>query len=250
MPIEINGVLISDREINVESAHHDGGIVERQNRAAVALTVRNLLLQRAAELGMAPADESGADDLIDALLTREVRTPDPDDAACRRYYDANRELFRGADHADVRHILLAAAPDDAHARDRARELAEALIAELGDEPTRFPELARAHSACPSREQGGSLGRIGRGQTVPEFESRVLRLPIGLCARPLETRYGYHVVRVEARETGRPLDYDEVRERIAGYLTDQGWRQAVRQYLQWLAGRSRIKGIDLSAEPRP
>ncbi|HSH29062.1 MAG TPA: peptidylprolyl isomerase [Thiohalobacter sp.] len=247
MPVRINDIEISDREINVESARHAGSIIERQNRAAVALSVRALLLERAAELGWAAtADDTAAvDALIDRLLEREVQLPEPDAAACRRYYDANREAFRSPDQAQVRHILLAAAPGDVQARDRSRRLAETLITQLRADPGRFPELAATHSVCPSRDQGGRLGRIGRGQTVPEFESVVLRLPPGLSPRPLETRYGYHVVLVDAHHPGRSLGYAEVCERIAAYLQEQGWRQAVSQYLQWLAGRAEIKGISLA-----
>ncbi len=247
MPVIVNDIKISDQEINIESARHDGSIVERQNHAAVALTVRALLIDRAAELNLTAAsdDESAVDTLIDGLIEREVRMPDLDETGCRRYYDANRESFRDPDFAQVRHILLAAAPDDAEARDRTRQLGETLIVQLQAEPGRFSELAAAHSACPSRDQNGSLGRIGRGQTVPEFESVVLRLPPGLSPRPLETRYGYHVVWVDAQESGQPLDYAQVRERIADYMKDQGWRQAISQYLQWLSGRAKIKGVNLA-----
>lgn len=247
MPVRVNDVEISDREINIESAHHEGSIMERQNRAAVALAVRALLLERAAELGLRrPTGESGDDDsVVNTLLEQDVQTPELSDAACRRYFEANPELFRSPDYAEVRHILLAAAPGDGEARDRMRELGESLIAQLQADPDRFAELAQTHSACRSREQGGALGRIGRGQTVPEFESVVLRLPPGLGPRPLETRYGYHVVWIDTRAPGRPLDYAQVRERIADYLKEQGWRQAVSQYVQWLAGRARIKGVDLN-----
>lgn len=97
MSVRINDIEISNREINVESARHDGSIVERQNRAAVALAVRALLLGRAAELGLtaAPDDEPAVDALLDALIAREVRMPNLNEAACRRYYDANHESFRG-----------------------------------------------------------------------------------------------------------------------------------------------------------
>ncbi|MDE2149469.1 MAG: peptidyl-prolyl cis-trans isomerase [Gammaproteobacteria bacterium] len=246
MPVAVNGRRISDREINVESAHHGGSIARRRSRAAVSLAIRELLCQRAEELGV-QTRSGGAqaiDAPIDALLEREVQVPALDEDACRRYFDANRDAFRTPDRAEVRHILLAAAPDDPPARERARRQAEALIAQLRSAPERFALLAAQHSACPSRDQGGSLGCIGRGQTVPEFESVVLRLPAGLSPRPLETRYGYHVVLIDAHLPGQPLPYAQVRERIADYLMEQGWRQAVSQYLQWLSSRARIEGIDL------
>lgn len=246
MSVLVNDIEISDQEINIESAHHDGSIVERQSRAAVSLAVRALLLDRAAELGLIATrdDASAADAMIDDLLERDVRVPVLDEDTCRRYFEANRASFRTPDQAEVRHILLAAAPDDAEARDRARQQGEALIEELQADGGRFALLAAKYSACPSRDQGGALGLIGRHQTVPEFESVVLRLPPGLSPRPLETRYGYHVVWIDARTIGKPQDYEQVRDTVADYLKEQGWRQAVSQYLQWLASRAKIKGVDL------
>ncbi len=246
MPISVDEVEISDRAINIESAFHQGSITERQHRAATALVVRELLRQRLREIdphGRAPA-EPETDALIEALLAREVWVPDHDEAACRRYYAANPERFRSSDAAAVRHILLAAAPADIDARDRARRHAGCLIAELRQAPQLFARLARVHSACPSREHGGSLGRIERGQTVPEFESVVLRLPLGLSPRALETRYGYHVVWVDEHHEGEQIPYTAVRGRIAQYLHEQVWRHAVSQYIRVLAERHEIKGINL------
>lgn len=62
----------------------------------------------------------------------------------------------------------------------------------------------------------------------------------MSPRPLETRYGCHVAHIDAIERGQPLDYAAVHQRIADYLKEQGWRQAVSQYLQWLSGTGRAK----------
>ena len=74
---------------------------------------------------------------------------------------------------EVRHILLAAAPADGAVRATAQEQAKHLIDELCAEPSRFDQLARDFSACPSGQSGGNLGQIGPGQTVPEFERALL-----------------------------------------------------------------------------
>jgi len=213
--------------------------------------VREVLLQRARELELGSAQSAERDDdaLIETLLAREVRIPDRDESACRRYYEANPELFRSPSIAVVRHILLAAAPDDIEARDDARQCAQTLIAELRDAPGNFAALARTHSACPSREQGGALGPISRGQTVAEFEKVVLRLAVGPAQRPLETRYGYHVVQVDEHREGERLPYAAVRERIAQYLHEQVWRSAVSEYIRRLAECHEVKGIDLDPAPR-
>jgi len=68
--------------------------------------------------------------------------------------------------------------------------------------------------------------------------------------PLETRYGFHVVWLHERRRGELLPYEAVREKIATYLKESVWRRSVSQYLQILAGRSRIEGIDLNGADNP
>jgi peptidyl-prolyl cis-trans isomerase C len=243
MPL-VNRVLIPEERINLESGYvEDGTIEEKRAEAARRLAIRELLRQRAKALGIETRDR--LDEAIDELLEREVPVPEADDA-CRRYFESNRERFRSPEEIEMRHILLAAAPDDAQGRTAARDKAEELVAALREAPGRFRELAAGHSRCPSADDGGHLGAVGRGQTVPELENVVLRLPAGLAERPIETRYGFHVVEVLARAGGEPLDYDDVRLMIADYLRERSWRRAVSQYLQVLIADAEISGIDLEA----
>ena len=252
MVLSVNGTEIPAQAINRESANYTGGsIAERQQQAALALTVRELLRQRALATGLlAAADDAGTDAAIDQLIERDVKLPEVDTAACREYFDKNRAQFRNDDLIEARHILLAAAPDDLEVRDGQRALAETLIAELLRQPESFPRLAALHSVCPSKDQGGHLGQLARGQTVPEFEQAVMRLPLGLAERPVETRYGWHVVEVLQRVDGTPLPFETVREQVAAYLADTARHRAFSQYLRMLAAGATIRGIKLEAAESP
>lgn len=257
--IVVNGQAISAEAINIESAQHQepgGDPRVAQHRAAVALTVRELLRQRAEHLGMdAPADdEERLEQTIEALLEEEVPVPEADEETCRRWYEQNLHAFRTPDLAEVRHILIAAPPEVLAEREAARETAEGLIAELQRNRAQgsdtFAELARQHSRCPSASDGGHLGAVSRGETVPEFEDAVLRLPVGLAEAPVKTRYGFHVVEVLQRVSGEQLPYDQVRERIASYLHESSRRRALSQYLKMLAGEADLRGIDLEQADSP
>lgn len=251
MPITVNGVEIPEPAINAESARHRGGALrERWHRAAVALAIRELLRQRAVELQLLAPQAEFDDPAVDRLLEREVAIPEPDEAACRRYYARNAEKFVLGQEAELRHILLAAHPASPAERERARAEAERLIARLHSAPEAFAELAAAHSACPSRAHGGRLGWIGRGQTVPEFEDTVLRLMPGLAERPLETRYGWHVVEVLDRRQGSQPPFEAVRHEIARYLRAESKQRAIHQYLQLLVGRADVRNLDLAGAATP
>ena len=262
MPVFVNGVEISDHAINSELQYHPAGsVAEAREAAARALAVRELLLQAAARRGVARPDppERGQEDeretddeaLIRTLLVREVRTPEPDEAGCRRFYEQNLKRFRSPDLFEAAHILFVADPEDAAASARAKERASAVLHDVLAEPRRFSELARARSACPSAAQGGSLGQITRGQTVPEFETFLFNLEPGqICPVPVKTRFGYHVLRLDRRIDGRQLPFEAVRDRIAEYLREHVWRRAVSQYLQLLVGQAEIRGIELKGASTP
>jgi peptidyl-prolyl cis-trans isomerase C len=252
--IAVNGVPLSPEALRQEAQNHPAASPEAAVEAAArALVVRELLLQEARRQGLKAdpqADERGRletdeDALIRALLDRELAVPTADDESCRRYYEKNRGRFRAEDLFEARHILLPAAPEDVEGRARAEAQAAALILQLTSAPQRFAELAAAHSACPSREQGGHLGQLTRGQTVPEFETFLCNLEAGqLCPVPVRTRFGLHVLRLERKLVGAPLPFEAVRERIAAYLEAASWNRAVSQYLAILAAEAKITGISL------
>lgn len=249
MFVMVNRVVVPEEDVRHEAAYvESGSIDEKHAEAARTLAVRELLRQRAEAVGIETEDR--VDDAIDELLEHELGVPEADEDACRRYFEANPERFRTPEELELRHILLAAPPDDPEARTRQRDAAEEIVATLRAEPGRFGELAGQRSDCPSADQGGHLGVIGRGQTVPELEQVVLRLPVGLAERPVETRYGFHVVEVLSRAGGEPLAYDDVRGMIAEYLRERSWRRAVSQYVGRLAADAELEGVELEVPDSP
>jgi peptidyl-prolyl cis-trans isomerase C len=253
--VSVNGVAIAREEIQREMQHHPAGKpIAAWQQAARALVVRELLLQRARHLGLAPQPISDEDDrretdeeaLIRAVVECEVAVPEPDDETCRRYYERNNARFRSPDIYEASHILFAALPDDREAYAQARADAGAVLATLRDSPENFAALAKAYSRCPSGEQGGNLGQLTKGQTTPEFERALVSLVPGeLCAEPVATRYGIHLIRLERKHPGRVMPYEAVAERIADYLRESVRRRADAQYIARLASAAVIDGIDFA-----
>ena len=251
--VSVNGVVIPSAAIARETQNQQASDPDPAwTLAAQALAIRELLAQEAERLSIVaePADdgegrrETPQEARLRELVEREVKVPRADDAACRRYYQANLGRFRSADLCEVAHILIANGP-------QARELAVRLITELRQQPERFAETAAVHSVCPSGKQGGNLGQIGPGQTVPEFEAALRGLEAGaIHPEPIESRYGLHIVRVDRRIEGRQMPFELVQERIADYLEEAVHRRALRQYVTILAGRAQLTGVDLGAATGP
>ncbi|MFE8071838.1 peptidylprolyl isomerase [Marinobacteraceae bacterium S3BR75-40.1] len=248
-PVRVGDKTINETEIAHEMQHHPAASLEEaRESAATGLVIRTLLLAQADELGIATDQDDDA--RIAALIEQEVDVPAPDEEACRRYFDANPQRFRTPTLLAASHILLPAAPDDAEQRVRQEEMAKALIEQLQSRPERFAELAKDHSACESRKQGGQLGQLSPGQTVDEFERPLWSLPEGLADKPIESRYGWHVVRVDRRVEGEPLPFEAVKGKIREYLLESVTRRAFRQYVQILAMEQGVEGVDLELSGSP
>jgi peptidyl-prolyl cis-trans isomerase C len=251
MKITVNDAVIDEREIARETQYHPAKTLEEARRkAAEALVVRELLLQEARRLNIEiPGKPEEA--RIEALIASEVKTPRADAQTCRRYYDTHLDRFRSPDLIEARHILFAAKGGAEEDFAAARSKAQDAIDLLKDRPDRFAELARELSACPSSKQGGNLGQLTRGSTVPELDTFMFELEAGqLCPVPIRSRYGFHVLEVRQRIEGKTLPFEAVQEKIASYLEERVWRQAVRQYIALLIGASDITGIELSGSASP
>jgi len=248
-PVYVGETLISEEDIAREMQYHPAEeVTEAWHEAARSLVIRELLLQQAKTLKL--PEELDEEVAIARVLELELNVPDPSDEDCERFHASNPGRFRSPTLMAVSHILLAAAPDDVPERMRQEEIGRQLLSSLVEGRAQFAPLAKQYSACESRHQGGSLGQISKGQTVEEFERPVLTLKEGLNPELIESRYGWHIVRVDQRIDGEQLPYEHVKPKIRQYLSESVTRRACRQYLQVLAAERGVQGVDLELPDSP
>ncbi|RKR28281.1 peptidyl-prolyl cis-trans isomerase C [Acidovorax sp. 93] len=220
-----------------------------------------LLRQAAQQAGLLSADDvpgvegaisTEASNAIEQLLELELPIPDPSEEACRRYHDAHPAAHAQGERAQLRHVLFAVTPGVDVKQLRLR--AEAMLIDLrcaDDGGAKFAEAAAQWSNCPSGQQGGDLGWLTRADCAPEFAREVFgSAEIGVLARLVHSRFGLHVVEVVARDPGQQPSFEEVRQAIALTLRQQAWVNALRQYLQLLAGAAVVEGVALDAADSP
>ncbi|MBD9394729.1 peptidylprolyl isomerase [Acidovorax sp. ACV01] len=202
--------------------------------------------------GVEGAISTKASNAIEQLLERELPIPDPSEEACRRYHDAHPAAHAHGERAQLRHVLFAVTPGVDVKQLRLR--AEAMLIDLrcaDDGGAKFAEAAAQWSNCPSGQQGGDLGWLTRADCAPEFAREVFgSAEIGVLARLVHSRFGLHVVEVVARDPGQQPSFEEVRQAIALTLRQQAWVNALRQYLQLLAGAAVVEGVALDAADSP
>lgn len=258
--IHVNDVVISKDIIAQEAQNHPASSSdEAWAQAAQALIVRELLLQQAKELGLeaqAIHDDEGRrlvdeDSLIEEVLDTQVKVPEANEDNARRYYEMHKERFKSPDIFEPAHILIAAKPEDKTAFAQAVEQAKDIIKALDAGEADFASLAQAHSDCPSKDQGGNLGQISKGQTVPEFETFLFEMEEEqLCPVPVKSRFGAHVIYLKRKIEGKQLPFEMVEDKIKNYLEESTLRAASAQYISILAGQAKIKGFDFQGADSP
>jgi peptidyl-prolyl cis-trans isomerase D len=174
----------------------------------------------------------------------------PDDL--RAYYDQHRDQYRTPDQVKVSHILIKTplpGPDgkvDEKGAAEAQRRAEDLLKQL-KAGAKLEDLAKKYSEDPgSAKQGGSLGWIGKGQTVPEFEKAAFSLPKGQISDLVKSSYGFHIIRVDDKQDAHVKTLDEVKAEIEPILKHQKAQQIAQKQADALLKFARDKGLDAAA----
>ncbi|MDR2694902.1 MAG: SurA N-terminal domain-containing protein [Deltaproteobacteria bacterium] len=183
-----------------------------------------------------------ASDVDYVLVTvQSLAKPDSvDTAEAAAWYERNQAAAMQPERMHLRHILLRLPADAPESEvQKARRELESTAAKL-KKGADFATLARQQSQDPgSAQNGGDLGWVQRGRTVPEFEQAALALKPGQCSEPVRTEFGLHLVKMEAYEEQRTRSFDEMRAEIRVLLAEQKAAEQLRDVLDALIEASII-----------
>lgn len=181
-------------------------------------------------------------------VTEDIKKPE--EAAVKTYYDEHPDEFKQEAKVAASHILVSTQglTDEAELAAK-KTAAEALITQLNEaKGENFAELASAHSDCPSKAEGGSLGEFAAGQMVPEFEKAAFEQEVGAIGDLVETQFGYHIIKVTDRSDAKVMTYDEVKEELATNLFEQAKGEKIEGYLTELRTNAKIEQTNPPAAP--
>jgi len=137
-----------------------------------------------------------------------------------KFYADNKDKFTAEETVHVRHILVTIdAKDDEKAKDEKKAKIEKLRKQLV-EGADFAEIAKNNSDCPSKENGGDLGEIKRGQTVKPFDDAAVSQEKNAIGPVVTTEFGHHIIHVLGHKPAKTVKLDEVKDKIAQYLEQQ------------------------------
>jgi len=143
--------------------------------------------------------------IINQILTSVQVTDDEK----RTFFEANKANFSNPPSANAKHILV-----------DTEEKANEILAQIKSGEITFEDAARAHSTCPSKDQGGDLGTFGKGQMVPEFEEATFAMNVGDISEPVKTQFGYHLIKLEAKNEESIPTFEEVADKVEKTLMFQ------------------------------
>lgn len=146
------------------------------------------------------------------------------DDEVKKFFEENPDQFEAGVTYNASHILV-----------DTKEKAEEIAAKITAGEISFEDAAKEFSSCPSGKAGGELGDFSHGQMVSEFEQACDTLEAGQMSEPVQTQFGWHLIRLNKKEEGGAMSFDEVRDEI---------REALMGQKQQTAYQSRVNQLKL------
>lgn len=161
------------------------------------------------------------------LVAQKTMEQPVDAAAVQAAYDKQIAAFKPAPEFNASHILV-----------KTEEEAKKLLGEI-EGGADFAEVAKANSSDGSAQAGGELGWFGAGQMVPEFETSVSGMEVGAVGGPIQTQFGWHLIKLNNKRETTPPPLDQVRAEIEGQLR----QEALQAELEELRSGATIEMIE-------
>ncbi|MBA7650191.1 Chaperone SurA [subsurface metagenome] len=192
----------------------------------------------------------GYQKLMEAQWAGKINVTEDD---AKKYYSENTNEFEIPEQVRASHILIKPAPtaalrqqgvgadpnaDPNEAKAKARAKTEDLLKRIKGGAD-FAELARANSGCPSSKQGGDLNFFSSGQMVPAFEKAAFELKVGQVSDIVETRFGYHIIKVTDHKDPNNITFEQAKGDIENTLTQKKQGELAREYIESLKAKANI-----------
>ncbi len=166
---------------------------------------------------------------------KEITVSEPD---ISKYYNEHIEEFQNPQRTKVRRIFLPA-PKEADERTKVRERIMEIFDRL-QQGADFGSVAENESQGPEADRAGLIGWVSKGDLVPELEEAIEKLSVGEISTPIETEWGFHILKVEEKEESGKLSYEQARIIIEPKLKEQYINERYQKWLNELKKTARIR----------
>ena len=179
-------------------------------------------------------------EFIDKQFVQKVTISDKESKA---YYESNPDYFKQPEQVQASHILIKIDSEaDESQKAQARKKIEKIQKRLqkGED---FAALAKEFSQCPSKAKGGDLGYFQRGQMVPAFEQVAFALKPGAVSDIVETKFGYHLIKVIGKKPETTIPYKDVKDKLEQHLKREKIQKEVTLYVEKLKEKAKVEKVE-------
>lgn len=156
------------------------------------------------------------------------------------FFNDNPDNFKMPERIKASHILFKVDPDASNDLKAQKRLELSGLLGKIEKGAEFANVAKQHSECPSKEQGGDLGFFDRGKMVKPFEEVAFKLNVGEISEIVETKFGYHIIKLMERKDAETAKFDEVKDQISQHLIATKEQDAFVQYVETLRKAAKIE----------
>lgn len=231
---------LASRKIDVGAAELDAAMADLRQRFPNEAAYRRALAEQklTAEQLRARTKQTL---LMNRLLEQEVgdnTQVSPSEVA--KFYEENPDRFQQPEAVRLSHILIGVPQDAGEAQRKAARGRAADLAARARKGANFASLAKQHSQDASRDRGGDLGFVVRGQAQKPFEDAAFALQPGEVSDPVETVYGFHVIKAGEKRPAQKVPFGQAAAQVEEYLREERRQDAVRQYVDRLRTSGKVE----------
>lgn len=242
---EVNGATITDTEFYKEQENLPPYLKpmtetpEGRKEMLDTMVVRELIMQQAQKEGIdkSPAVAAKLEDLkkrvvVEAFLKKKVEeSANVSDADLKAFYDKNIDKFKTGEQIRASHILVKTEPE-------AKEIEKQLKA-----GGNFEDLAKKHSIDGAAAKGGDLGWFGKGSMLPDFEKVAFSLKEGATSGIVQTKFGYHIVKVTGKRPAGTRSLEEMKDQIKAAMAPEKQQETFKKLKEDLKKSAKINVKD-------
>jgi peptidyl-prolyl cis-trans isomerase C len=174
---------------------------------------------------------------VDKEFVQKVKVSEKE---AKDYYASHPEMFKAPEQVRARHILIKVEPGTEESKkSKAHKKLEEVQKKLrkgGD----FEALAKEYSEGPSNVKGGDLGYFRKGQMVKPFEEAAFSLPPDKVSDIVETRFGYHLIKVIDKKPESTIAYEQVKDKLQNFLKQQKVHEKVNDHIEKLKSKAKVE----------
>lgn len=237
---EVNGTKITTEDFNKELETLPPYLkpmtetAEGKKEMLETMVIRELILQEAKKEGFdsSPEVAEKLEELkkrvvVEAYLKKKVEEQSKlSDEEMKAFYEQNQEKFRSDNQVRASHILV-----------KTEKEAQSLLARL-KAGEKFEDLAQKHSLDAANTKGGDLGWFSKGAMLPAFEKTAFNLKEGEISGPVNTQYGYHIIKLTGKRPAGVRTYDEVKDQLNAALLPQKQQEVFQKLKEDLKKNSK------------